>query len=78
LDRAISISAGPRGHVYVLRESPGQDHRIYAWTSKKWVKQAGKQAKSIAVGRGGRLWMVDSQDRIWFTPKNPRTQNCPF
>ena len=35
-----------------------------------------KMAVSIAVGKDGRLYIVDSQDKIWYSPINPKKQIC--
>jgi len=79
LDKGISITAGPKGHVYVLRDTAGSTgaFTIYSWSKRAWVAQAGKKAKSIAVGSRGRLFMTDGQDRIWISQSNPKKQSCP-
>ena len=75
----ISITAGPKGHVYVL-SSPHSGNgafTIYSWKNKKWVAMGGKMVKSLAVGKRGRLWMIDSKDRVFFSQPNPRKTVCP-
>lgn len=61
MGEAVSISAGPFGHVYVLgKPIDGDEHQIYSWKWGKWNKvRSEKKAVSIAVGKEGRLYIVD-------------------
>lgn len=79
LDKGISITAGPKGHVYVLRDTAGATDAftIYSWSKRKWVAQAGRKAKSIAVGSRGRVFMTDAKNRIWISQPNPKKKSCP-
>ena len=66
VDKAYFVAAGKSDQVYVIAEPRrDDDHTVYRYLSRRWVKLPGKTAEEIAVGPDGRIFITVDDNKIF-------------